>query len=184
MFFCSRFPHAFSDYCTGTTSQFKALTPLLQTNLLRLTRVCPLQLEHCDPLGWRKALHPIVEAGTPRQSLNENLFHLPLTFCPFPSRYHSAPPQASDPHPADGEGKETRAGASGGEGEEEDEADEGQSSRCCKVKSPRWIRTCMHYSFPASIDPFTSKNPEEYVYLLLPYYSVQTPSLTRCPFIF
>lgn len=175
---CSRFPHAFSDYYTGTTSHFQALTPLLQTNLLRLTRVCPLQLEHCDPLGWRKALHPIVEPVTPRQSLNENLFHLPLTFCPFPPCYRSAPPQASDPqpapgaHPAIGEGKETRAGASGGEGEEEDEADEWQSSHCCKVKSPRWIRACMHYRFPASIDPFTSKNPEEYVYLLLPYYSV------------
>ncbi|XP_073328911.1 uncharacterized protein [Pagrus major] len=26
----------------------------------------------------------------------------------------------------------------------------------CKVKTPRWIRACMHYRFPASIDPFTN----------------------------
>lgn len=105
-----------------------------------------------------------------RQARRDNLwtkisFICLWPFCPFPPRCHSAPPQASDPQPAagahsaDGEGRETRAGASGGEGEEEDEADEGQSSRCCKVKSPRWIRACMHYRFPASIDPFTSKNP-------------------------
>ncbi|KAM4618196.1 uncharacterized protein ACJ7VT_007595 [Polymixia lowei] len=43
-------------------------------------------------------------------------------------------------------------GAVGGERRSEEE----QSKRCCKVKTPRWIRACMHYRFPASIDPFTN----------------------------
>ncbi|KAK9517033.1 hypothetical protein VZT92_024929 [Zoarces viviparus] len=54
--------------------------------------------------------------------------------------------------------KEAQAGPSGGGGGGgvESGADEEQSSRCCKVKAPRWIRACMHYHFPASIDPFTN----------------------------
>ncbi|XP_053175972.1 LOW QUALITY PROTEIN: cyclic nucleotide-gated cation channel beta-1-like [Scomber japonicus] len=41
------------------------------------------------------------------------------------------------------------------EEEGESEAEE-KSSGCCKVKAPRWIQACMHYRFPASIDPFTN----------------------------
>ncbi|XP_049929423.1 cyclic nucleotide-gated cation channel beta-1-like [Epinephelus moara] len=77
-----------------------------------------------------------------------------------------SPPQAPAPQPApaaqpvDGEEKEAQAGPSGGGGEGgvevESEAEEEQSSRCCKVKTPRWMRACMHYRFPASIDPFTN----------------------------
>ncbi|XP_026166987.1 cyclic nucleotide-gated cation channel beta-1 [Mastacembelus armatus] len=72
-----------------------------------------------------------------------------------------SPPQASAPQPpapggqsADGGEKEAQAGPSGGGvvGETEEE----QSSRCCKVKTPRWIRACLRYRFPASIDPFTN----------------------------
>lgn len=66
----------------------------------------------------------------------------------------------------DGGEKETQAGPSGeggeGEGGEENGAEEKQSSHCCKVKTPRWIQACVHYRFPASIDPFTSENPVEY----------------------
>uniref|UniRef100_A0A8C6SSC3 Cyclic nucleotide gated channel subunit beta 1b n=1 Tax=Neogobius melanostomus TaxID=47308 RepID=A0A8C6SSC3_9GOBI len=29
-------------------------------------------------------------------------------------------------------------------------------SGCCKVKIPRWIKACVQYRFPASIDPFTN----------------------------
>ncbi|XP_022605580.1 cyclic nucleotide-gated cation channel beta-1-like [Seriola dumerili] len=83
----------------------------------------------------------------------------------------SSPPQASAPQPApgaqpvDGGEKEAKAGPSGGgggggggggEGGVESEAEEEQSSSCCKVKAPRWIRACVHYCFPASIDPFTN----------------------------
>ncbi|XP_040894094.1 cyclic nucleotide-gated cation channel beta-1-like [Toxotes jaculatrix] len=71
-----------------------------------------------------------------------------------------SPPQASAPQPApaaqpaDGGEKEAQVGPSGGG--VESEAEEEQSSSCCKVKAPRWIRACMHYRFPASIDPFTN----------------------------
>ncbi|XP_044212762.1 LOW QUALITY PROTEIN: cyclic nucleotide-gated cation channel beta-1-like [Thunnus albacares] len=72
-----------------------------------------------------------------------------------------SPPQAPAPgaQPMDGQEKEAQAGPSGRagglDGGEESEAEE-KSSRCCKVKVPRWIRACMHYRFPASIDPFTN----------------------------
>uniref|UniRef100_A0A4W6DCY9 Cyclic nucleotide gated channel subunit beta 1b n=1 Tax=Lates calcarifer TaxID=8187 RepID=A0A4W6DCY9_LATCA len=56
-----------------------------------------------------------------------------------------SPPQTTAPQPAPGL-------QPGGRGEKE----EGQSSSCCKLKAPRWIRACMHYRFPASIDPFTN----------------------------
>uniref|UniRef100_A0A8C9Y8Q8 Cyclic nucleotide gated channel subunit beta 1b n=1 Tax=Sander lucioperca TaxID=283035 RepID=A0A8C9Y8Q8_SANLU len=59
-----------------------------------------------------------------------------------------------------------RAGPSGGGGRggggAESGAEEEQSSRRSKVKNPRWIQACMHYRFPASIDPFTSESPAEY----------------------
>ncbi|KAM7414119.1 hypothetical protein PAMA_019099 [Pampus argenteus] len=76
-----------------------------------------------------------------------------------------SPPQAPAPQPApagaqpaDGQDKEAQDGPSGGGGEEESEseAEEEKSGRCCKVKAPRWILACMHYRFPASIDPFTN----------------------------
>ncbi|XP_075938235.1 cyclic nucleotide-gated channel beta-1 [Anarhichas minor] len=74
-----------------------------------------------------------------------------------------SPPQAAAPQPAPGaqpvdeREKEAQAGPSGGGGGGvESGADEEQSSSCCKVKTPRWIRACMHYRFPASIDPFTN----------------------------
>uniref|UniRef100_A0A665TC60 Cyclic nucleotide gated channel subunit beta 1b n=1 Tax=Echeneis naucrates TaxID=173247 RepID=A0A665TC60_ECHNA len=84
-----------------------------------------------------------------------------------------APPPPSAPQlppgeqVEDGEEKEAKAGPSGegGGGEEgrvEIEAEDGQPSDCCKVKAPQWIRACMHYCFPPSIDPFTSENPAEY----------------------
>lgn len=31
-----------------------------------------------------------------------------------------------------------------------------------KAKAFRWIRGCLHYRFPASIDPFTSESPARY----------------------
>ncbi|XP_059190851.1 cyclic nucleotide-gated cation channel beta-1-like [Centropristis striata] len=77
-----------------------------------------------------------------------------------------SPPQASAPQPApaaqpvdEGE-EEAQAGPSGGGGGGgggvESGVEEEQSRRCCKVKTPRWIHACMHYRFPASIDPFTN----------------------------
>ncbi|XP_029378259.1 cyclic nucleotide-gated cation channel beta-1-like [Echeneis naucrates] len=79
----------------------------------------------------------------------------------------SSPPPPSAPQlppgeqVEDGEEKEAKAGPSGegGGGEEgrvEIEAEDGQPSDCCKVKAPQWIRACMHYCFPPSIDPFTN----------------------------
>ncbi|XP_069018492.1 cyclic nucleotide-gated channel beta-1-like [Embiotoca jacksoni] len=83
-----------------------------------------------------------------------------------------SPPQPPAPQPAprggapDGEEKENQAGPSGGGGGgggggeegvgEESGSEEEQSSRCCKVKTPRCIRACTHFRFPASIDPFTN----------------------------
>uniref|UniRef100_A0A668UIX3 Cyclic nucleotide-binding domain-containing protein n=1 Tax=Oreochromis aureus TaxID=47969 RepID=A0A668UIX3_OREAU len=54
--------------------------------------------------------------------------------------------------------KETQAGPSGGGGVESG-TEEGHPGRCCKVKTPWWIRACVRFRFPASIDPFTSENP-------------------------
>uniref|UniRef100_A0A8C4F2L3 Cyclic nucleotide gated channel subunit beta 1b n=1 Tax=Dicentrarchus labrax TaxID=13489 RepID=A0A8C4F2L3_DICLA len=74
----------------------------------------------------------------------------------------TSPPQAPAPQPApaappvDQGEKEAQAGPSGGGGGVESGVEEEQSSGCCKVKAPRWIRACMHYRFPASIDPFTN----------------------------
>ncbi|XP_074533486.1 LOW QUALITY PROTEIN: uncharacterized protein LOC141796339 [Halichoeres trimaculatus] len=73
-----------------------------------------------------------------------------------------SPPQASAPQPAPGTQstdrgeKKAQEGPPGeGEGVEvEDGPEEEQSRRCCKV--PRWMRACVHYRFPASIDPFTN----------------------------
>ncbi|KAM7003457.1 uncharacterized protein LKV04_004510 [Tautogolabrus adspersus] len=69
-------------------------------------------------------------------------------------------PEASAPQPVpvaqQEEEKEAQAGPSGeGEGGHGVEGGE-QASQCCKVKAPRWIRACVHYRFPASIDPFTN----------------------------
>ncbi|XP_054631746.1 cyclic nucleotide-gated cation channel beta-1-like isoform X4 [Dunckerocampus dactyliophorus] len=72
----------------------------------------------------------------------------------------SARPQASalQPTPArasellDKDDEEELPGPSGGRGVSE--AEEEKSSP--KVKSHRWIPACVHYRFPASIDPFTN----------------------------
>lgn len=91
------------------------------------------------------------------------LSHVLLAFCFFPSHLPSAPPQVSAPHPVHGDhpkdGEEKGVQAGGGV---ENGTEEGQSDPCCKVKTPRWIQACMHYRFPASIDPFTSEDPAEY----------------------
>ncbi|XP_008295762.1 cyclic nucleotide-gated cation channel beta-1 [Stegastes partitus] len=76
----------------------------------------------------------------------------------------TSPPQAPAPQPApaapppDGDEKEMEAGPSNGEGGErmESGAEEEQSNHGRKVKTPRWIQACMHFRFPASIDPFTN----------------------------
>ncbi|KAM8893166.1 cyclic nucleotide-gated channel beta-1 isoform 2-T3 [Spinachia spinachia] len=67
-----------------------------------------------------------------------------------------SPPQpAPGAQPLDGVEKEARAGPSGGGGGGvESGVVEEQAGH--KVKTPRWIRACMHYRFPASIDPFTN----------------------------
>lgn len=66
-----------------------------------------------------------------------------------------------------GAGREAeRGGGEKGEGEgEETLAEKEPSSFCCKVKTPRWIQACAHYRFPASIDPFTSENPNTFTLL-------------------
>ncbi|KAF0041466.1 hypothetical protein F2P81_007364 [Scophthalmus maximus] len=79
----------------------------------------------------------------------------------------TSPPQPAQPGAKLPDGKEARAGPSGGGGggggEEggggggvESEAEEEQARGCCKVNAPRWIRACVRYRFPASIDPFTN----------------------------
>ncbi|XP_029290570.1 cyclic nucleotide-gated cation channel beta-1 [Cottoperca gobio] len=71
-----------------------------------------------------------------------------------------SPPQTSAPQPGaqpvDGGEKESQAGPSGGGGGVESGTEEEQSSRWFKGKTPRWIQACVHYHFPASIDPFTN----------------------------
>ncbi|XP_061578751.1 cyclic nucleotide-gated cation channel beta-3-like [Cololabis saira] len=54
--------------------------------------------------------------------------------------------------PRDGEPADKQPGPSG----VETVSEEAVSDRCCKVKTPRWIRACAHFRFPASIDPFTN----------------------------
>uniref|UniRef100_A0A3Q1AVP8 Cyclic nucleotide-binding domain-containing protein n=1 Tax=Amphiprion ocellaris TaxID=80972 RepID=A0A3Q1AVP8_AMPOC len=72
-----------------------------------------------------------------------------------------SPPQAPATQPApaapplNGEEKEMEAGPSAGGGIEGG-AEEEQSSHGRQVKTPRWIRGCLHFRFPASIDPFTN----------------------------
>ncbi|XP_005734786.1 cyclic nucleotide-gated cation channel beta-1 isoform X4 [Pundamilia nyererei] len=71
----------------------------------------------------------------------------------------TSPPQPPAPQPAPGaqppDENETQAGPSGGGGVES-RTEEEQPGRCCKVKTPRWIRACVRFRFPASIDPFTN----------------------------
>ncbi|XP_026032533.1 cyclic nucleotide-gated cation channel beta-1 [Astatotilapia calliptera] len=71
----------------------------------------------------------------------------------------TSPPQPPAPQPAPGaqppDENETQAGPSGGGGVESGTEEE-QPGRCCKVKTPRWIRACVRFRFPASIDPFTN----------------------------
>lgn len=84
-----------------------------------------------------------------------------LISCSYLPRGSSAPPQPPAPQsapeaaPSDVEEEKTVSASGGGESEAEK-----VSGSCCKVKTPRWIRACTHLRFPASIDPFTSENPE------------------------
>ncbi|KAM8860839.1 uncharacterized protein ACB058_007858 isoform 2-T2 [Synchiropus picturatus] len=73
-----------------------------------------------------------------------------------------SPPQASTfQATADGQplGEDAQAGPSTADkvSESGDQvSEEDNLERCCKVKPPRWIRACVSYRFPASIDPFTN----------------------------
>ncbi|XP_029952812.1 cyclic nucleotide-gated cation channel beta-1-like [Salarias fasciatus] len=75
-----------------------------------------------------------------------------------------SPPQAPAPQPDPGppppgeDRKDECPGPSGmdADGAAASEAEEEPSSRCCKVKAPRWMRACLNFRFPASIDPFTN----------------------------
>ena len=40
-------------------------------------------------------------------------------------------------------------------------SEDGHVNNIRRAKTPRWIQACMHFRFPASIDPFTSENPTE-----------------------
>ncbi|XP_056908273.1 cyclic nucleotide-gated cation channel beta-3-like [Takifugu flavidus] len=63
-----------------------------------------------------------------------------------------SPPQGSAPEPG---AESAPSGGGGGGGGMESATEEGPpSSR--KAKAFRWIRGCLHYRFPASIDPFTN----------------------------
>ncbi|XP_029697131.1 cyclic nucleotide-gated cation channel beta-1-like isoform X2 [Takifugu rubripes] len=61
-----------------------------------------------------------------------------------------SPPQGSAPEP----GAESAPSGGGGGGMESATEEAPPSSR--KAKAFRWIRGCLHYRFPASIDPFTN----------------------------
>ncbi|KAM9807954.1 uncharacterized protein ACB057_005786 [Neosynchiropus ocellatus] len=73
-----------------------------------------------------------------------------------------SPPQASTfQAAADGQplGEDAQAGPSTADkvsGSGDRVSAEDNLERCCKVKPPRWIRACVSYRFPASIDPFTN----------------------------
>ncbi|XP_068594985.1 cyclic nucleotide-gated channel beta-3-like [Brachionichthys hirsutus] len=67
-----------------------------------------------------------------------------------------SPQPAAEAQPAEEEERKVQVGPSGGGGVESRAEQEEESSCCCKVKTPRWIRACMHYRFPDSIDPFTN----------------------------
>uniref|UniRef100_A0AAV2KZ78 Cyclic nucleotide-binding domain-containing protein n=2 Tax=Knipowitschia caucasica TaxID=637954 RepID=A0AAV2KZ78_KNICA len=65
-----------------------------------------------------------------------------------------SPPQATTAAPS---GVQPENGSDGAPAEAiENEAVGDPESGCCKVKVPLWIRACLHYRFPASIDPFTN----------------------------
>uniref|UniRef100_A0A3Q3J8H9 Cyclic nucleotide-binding domain-containing protein n=1 Tax=Monopterus albus TaxID=43700 RepID=A0A3Q3J8H9_MONAL len=66
-----------------------------------------------------------------------------------------SPQPAAGAQPVCGEEAVAQEGPSGGGGVES-EVEEKQCSRCCKMKTPHWIQACLHYCFPASIDPFTN----------------------------
>uniref|UniRef100_A0AAX7SDH8 Cyclic nucleotide gated channel subunit beta 1b n=1 Tax=Astatotilapia calliptera TaxID=8154 RepID=A0AAX7SDH8_ASTCA len=74
----------------------------------------------------------------------------------FKERTEKAKEKLIDPDSSDEDNEnETQAGPSGGGGVESGTEEE-QPGRCCKVKTPRWIRACVRFRFPASIDPFTN----------------------------
>uniref|UniRef100_A0A3P8X2U2 Cyclic nucleotide gated channel subunit beta 1b n=1 Tax=Cynoglossus semilaevis TaxID=244447 RepID=A0A3P8X2U2_CYNSE len=74
---------------------------------------------------------------------------------PQPAAGEQQPQDKGDVEPQAGPSGGGRGGREVGEGAESDAAQE-QAGRCCKVKSPRWMRACLNYRLPASIDPFTN----------------------------
>lgn len=88
-------------------------------------------------------------------------------FSPVFHHLPSAPPQGSAPE------RRTENAQSGGEGGAEDVTEEGQSSSR-KVKALRWFRGCLNYRFPASIDPFTSESPAQYIRIYIYIYKAYT----------
>ncbi|KAM4554434.1 LOW QUALITY PROTEIN: uncharacterized protein V3H82_018656 [Fundulus diaphanus] len=79
----------------------------------------------------------------------------------------TSPPQSAPEAAPLEEEDEGMKGASSVDGEErrgvESRAEEEASGGCCRVKSTRWVPACLHLRFPASIDPFTSENPPQYL---------------------
>uniref|UniRef100_A0A669EJE2 Cyclic nucleotide-gated cation channel beta-1 n=1 Tax=Oreochromis niloticus TaxID=8128 RepID=A0A669EJE2_ORENI len=71
----------------------------------------------------------------------------------FKERTEKAKEKLIDPDSSDED--KTQAGPSGGGGVESGTEEE-HPGRCCKVKTPWWIRACVRFRFPASIDPFTN----------------------------
>ncbi|XP_072241219.1 cyclic nucleotide-gated channel beta-1-like [Leuresthes tenuis] len=67
-------------------------------------------------------------------------------------------PPAPQPPPAalEEEEKGLQAGPSGADGGRGGELEAGQEEALSGGKTPRWIRACVHFRFPASIDPFTN----------------------------
>uniref|UniRef100_A0A4W5LH14 Cyclic nucleotide gated channel subunit beta 1b n=1 Tax=Hucho hucho TaxID=62062 RepID=A0A4W5LH14_9TELE len=77
----------------------------------------------------------------------------------FKERTERAKEKLIDPDHSDDEtptASPARAPAPPEEPEEEMEEQQPKPRLCCKVTPPRWIRTLLHYRFPASIDPFTN----------------------------
>ncbi|XP_041853872.1 cyclic nucleotide-gated cation channel beta-1-like isoform X2 [Melanotaenia boesemani] len=70
----------------------------------------------------------------------------------------TSPPEPTAPQspPGDASLQEGPSRGGGEGGGIENRIEENLSARCCKLKTPRWIRACLHFHFPASIDPFTN----------------------------
>uniref|UniRef100_A0A1A8FAU3 Cyclic nucleotide gated channel beta 1 n=1 Tax=Nothobranchius korthausae TaxID=1143690 RepID=A0A1A8FAU3_9TELE len=73
---------------------------------------------------------------------------------PDSSDEESIAPSAPESAQLAGEEKGLKTGGKGGGAG--GDAEEDLSGCCCKVKTPGWIRACVHLHIPASIDPFTN----------------------------